>query len=122
MMYDHPVTDLEGLYSRAHLYYPATGLMSHSLELGRVPALTPGCPVSSKVASAEPGSAHLNDDFRETGFGFRKFPEFQLPLSEKYDSLHDILLSKILQKPGPCFKVKLFLEIQSTRMNLMANP
>jgi hypothetical protein len=64
VMNNHPVTDFEGLYPWAHLDYLAAGFMSHSLELRRVSALTPGRPESSEVASAESGSAHSNDDLR----------------------------------------------------------
>jgi hypothetical protein len=106
MMDDDPVPDLEVLYPRAQLDYPAAGLMSHSPELGRLYPLIPGCPESSEVASAESGSPHFNDDFRETRFGFGEIHYFQMPLAEKHNSFHVILLSSTLQKSAGRFEIK----------------
>jgi hypothetical protein len=95
MMDDYPVPDLEVLYPWTQFDYPAAGLMSHSPELCRVSLLIPRCPESPKVAPAESGSTHFNNDFRENRFGFGKIPYFQMSLAEKYDSFHHPLLSPI---------------------------
>jgi hypothetical protein len=108
MMDDYPVPDLEVLYPWAQFDYPAAGLMSHSPEVFRVSPLIPGCPESSKVAPAESGSPHFNDDFREIRFGFGEIPYFQMPLAEKYNPFHESLLSSTLRKPAGHFGIYFF--------------
>jgi hypothetical protein len=93
MMDDHPVAHLEVLHPWAHLDDPAAGFMTHSPELRRVSPFIPWCPESPEVASAEPGSAHFNDDFRGTRFGFGEIPYFQMPLAQKNNTFHESLLS-----------------------------